>query len=118
MSRNNKRAGNVYEIFCRNWFRKLGFEGCETSRFESKKMDNQKIDLCNTGPFDVQCKYTQSINMHLELLKMKKRRGQYKVLFHKRKNLGTVVAMPLKDFEDILKGSIREGVIKTEKYEM
>jgi len=109
--RNNRAAGHGYERDIRTWFRAMGWHGCETSRYASREKDDAKIDLCYTDPFNVQLKYTQSINFHTELAKMPKDKN-YNVVFHKRKNQGTIVAMSLKDFEDIVQNSIREGIIK------
>lgn len=41
----NKRRGNQYEQKIAKELRELGFEGCVTSRSESKSMDDQKVDI-------------------------------------------------------------------------
>ena len=71
-------------------------------------MDDLKVDLVRTDPFYVQCKYTQAINMHKVLGEMPEGE-QYNLVFHKRKNQGTVVAMSLKDFTKLLE------MLKTEE---
>ena len=109
--RNNRRAGHDFERFIRNWFVKMGWQRCLTSRYSSREKDDLKIDFCNTDPFNVQLKYTQAINIHDELEKMPSDKN-YNILMHKRKNRGIIVAMSLADFEDIVKSNVREGIIK------
>lgn len=110
--RNNRTAGHDFERTIRQWFIKLGWERAQTSRYASREKDDQCVDLCYVDPFNVQCKYTQAINYHAELAKMPKD-NNYNVVFHKRKNQGVIVAMTMEDFEDIIQGTVREGVIKT-----
>ncbi len=100
--KNNRTAGHSYERAIRKWAIINGFPNCTTSRYSSKEKDDQKVDLCNTDPFNIQCKYTQTINFHTILQSMPKD-NNYNLVFHKRKNQGTVVAMTLSDFEEILK---------------
>lgn len=77
-----------------------------------------KIDLVDTLPFQVQCKYTQAMNYAVEIGKMPKTKpGVYNILFHKKKipgkgaSEGTFVIMKLEDFGDLLGKTIKEGVI-------
>lgn len=107
----SRTKGHDFERFVRQWFIKMGWQRAQTSRYASREKDDQCVDLCYVDPFNAQMKYTQAINFHTELAKMPKDKN-YNVVFHKRKNQGVVVAMSLEDFEDMLQGSIREGVIK------
>jgi len=58
----NKRKGSTAERYYAKFFRELGFDFCETSRFVSKKHDNAKIDLLYI-PFNVQIKAGIQKNM-------------------------------------------------------
>lgn len=109
--RNNRTAGHSFERDIAELFRTIGFTHCKTSRQCSRELDNQKVDLVNTDPFYVQCKYTQTINAHTVLSEMPKRE-QMNILLHKRKNKGTVVSLSLEDFQKILK----ESNIKPQDY--
>lgn len=100
--RNNRRAGHDFERWARNWFRSLGWLKTETSRYSSREKDDQKVDLCYTDPFNVQCKYTDAINFHTVLESMPKG-NNLNIVLHKRKNQGVVVAMMIDDFEKLLK---------------
>lgn len=106
--RNNRTAGHNFERDMRKWWRSLGWEECETSRYANRKLDDEKVDLTDTDPFQVQCKYTQSINMHTVISEMPDNE-KYNLVFHKRKNKGTVVAMSVKTFEELIK------MLKTEE---
>jgi len=108
--RNNRRAGHDFERRLRLWFRNLGWDRCETTRYASRELDDQCIDLKDTDPFQVQAKYTQQINIHRELSKMPKNE-KMNLLFHKRKNKGIIVAMTIEDFEELLNMLISEKII-------
>lgn len=57
----NKRRGNQYEQKIAKELRELGFEGCVTSRSESKAMDDQKVDIIDKNselPIWIQLKKT------------------------------------------------------------
>jgi hypothetical protein len=59
----NKRKGSNAERHYAKFFRELGFNFCETSRFVSKKHDNAKIDLMYI-PFNLQIKAGIQKNMN------------------------------------------------------
>jgi hypothetical protein len=67
----NKRKGSTAERYYAKFFRELGFNFCETSRFVSKKHDNAKIDLMYI-PFNLQIKagVQQNMNPGKELFMM------------------------------------------------
>jgi hypothetical protein len=92
-------------------FRDLGFDAT-TSRFSSREEDNKCVDLCGVDPFAVQCKSTATINCHTELEKIDGG-SRYKVLVHKRKQRGCIVALPLDDFMEIVELLVAHGCIKT-----
>lgn len=58
----NKRKGSTFEVKVNNDLKDLGFNTV-TSRSESKKTDNNKIDIIdldNTLPCNIQTKYTST----------------------------------------------------------
>lgn len=97
----SRTKGHNYERTIMNLFKRLGWKDCATSRYASREIDDQKVDLVRTEPFNVQCKNTQTINFHTILSEMPKD-SNYNVVFHKRTRKGTVVAMELDDFIEIL----------------
>ncbi len=106
----SRRKGHSLERFLAQLFRDLGWRDAMTSRAGDRSKDNACIDLLHTDPFNVQAKYTQAINMHTELSKMPQKDTNYNVVVHKRKNKGTVVAMSLDDFTEIL-GMLKRDVL-------
>lgn len=54
-TRNNRTAGNNFERLIANEL-KVFFPDVVTSRFESKSMDDKKVDLCFTGIYSFQLK--------------------------------------------------------------
>lgn len=108
--RNNRTAGHQFERDIVNRLKKLGFENTSTSRYTSREKDDAKVDICGTEPFNVQCKYTQAINIHQVLSEMPKDTN-YNLVYHKRKNKGTIVAMKLEDWEEILSKLLKENIL-------
>lgn len=79
----------------------LGFTGCTTSRYESKKRDDAKVDLCNTGPFNFQCKAIEAgINYHKLLSQMPKEKN-FNVVVHK-KDRAEVAVLSKSDFWELI----------------
>jgi len=100
---NQRTKGNQFERDTAKEMRELGFEKCITSRYGSRELDDACVDLMHTDPFSLQLKAWKSApNLHKELKKMPKD-NNYNVIFHKRPNQGTVVAMTKQDFYEMIK---------------
>lgn len=111
MSLNARKKGHTYELVIRDWFRDLGWSRAVSSRSESKNKDDQGIDLCFTDPFNVQAKAVEKLgSIHDVLAKMPK--DNYNLVFHKRNRKGTIVAMTIEDFKEILQKLIQNQIIK------
>ncbi len=66
----NKARGNEYECRIAKELRELGFTGVVTSRSESKRTDDNKIDLIDTEhqlPFNIQLKRTQTTPQYFKI---------------------------------------------------
>lgn len=111
--RNNRDAGNGYERQCATLLKDIFPKVC-TSRSESRNRDNQKVDLCNTGFLNVQCKnYSKRINYDDVLDEMPVEEGQMNVIFDKQTRKhptsgkfmkrGEYVHMHLEDFVELIK---------------
>lgn len=98
-----RQKGHAYERKIRSEFVDLGFENCETSRYESKKLDDAKVDLCNTGPFNVQCKSVETLGSAHKTLSEMPNDEKVNLVFHKRNNKGEVVSMKKEDFYNLMK---------------
>ncbi|MBO7211824.1 MAG: hypothetical protein J6V44_12570 [Methanobrevibacter sp.] len=66
----SKKKGNRYELKIAHELQELGFTGIVTSRSESKKMDDNKVDLIDTEgklPISIQLKCTQSTPSYFKI---------------------------------------------------
>ena len=103
--KSRRTKGHAYEREVAQKFRDEGFEDCVTSRSESKRTDDAGIDLCYTGPWQVQCKNQERISPspHDILANMPHPEGKHNVLFHKRTRKGTIVCMEEDTFWQLLR---------------
>lgn len=100
---NARKKGHAFELFVRKWFRKLGWDKCETSRYASKYEDDiNKTDLVFTEPFRVQCKAVEKGLDPFGTLSEMPDDETYNLLFWKKNRKGTLVVMTMEDFEDIV----------------
>ena len=115
MPNKNRNKGHSFERKIAQLFRNLGWN-CTTSRYSSKELDDQKIDLCGTDPFVVQAKAVERLGtLHSVLAEMPEEKGKYNVVFHKLNRKGTIVAMAQDDFIELLEMLIGNGIIKPGK---
>ena len=99
---NSRKKGHGFELSTIDKFKALGWE-CVSSRSESKRLDDAKVDLCYTDPFQVQCKAVETApNMHT-LLKSMPQNEKLNVVFHKRNHKGVTVTMTEDDFFALVK---------------
>lgn len=113
MLKSSRNKGHAYERTIVQLFKELGWPDACTSRSESKRKDDEGIDCCYTDPFQIQAKAVEKLgSYHAILEKMKRRKGMYNLIFHKRNRQGTIVAMELDDFLEILQMLIKNGIIK------
>ena len=104
--RNNRTAGHAWERECLNLLKHL-FPNAKTSRNESKTRDDQKVDLCFTEPYNIQCKTTNTNLDYEAILKsMPDEPTNINVIFHKKTKksntrfltVGKYVILQLDDF--------------------
>ena len=108
---NSRTKGHNFERQIAKLFRELGF-ACTTSRFSSKEKDDAKIDLCGTDPFHIQLKAVERLgSYHSIISSLPKEKGFYRVLMHKKNHSGTIVAMELDSFVELLQKLINAGEI-------
>jgi hypothetical protein len=93
---NSKNKGSSFERKLAKFFRELGFP-CTTSRFSSKEMDDKKVDLCGL-PINLQAKAVEKLGCMHTILASMPDDDKINVVFHKKNNKGTVVAMSEDDF--------------------
>lgn len=112
MAINPRTKGHKYELDIRDWFRELGWERAVSSRSESKNKDDQGIDLCYTDPFNVQAKAVEKLGSIHDVLAKMPNDSNYNVVFHKKNRKGTIVAMTIEDFKELLESLIKNGIVK------
>lgn len=105
----SRNKGHRYERKIRREFVKLGWEECNTSRYESWKMDDDKVDLVHTEPFNVQCKAQESGVNYEKLLTEMPEDSNYNVVFHKR-NRRETITMSKDDFYALLQMLKQNGI--------
>lgn len=113
----SKRLGSSYEQEVRREWIELGFEECETARYESKKRDDQKVDLMHTAFFNIQCKAYKSLPNPRKVLDEMPDDENYNIMFHKlnvgkgKKRPDDLVIMHKEDFYEIVKMLKAEKII-------
>jgi len=112
MSKINARVkGHSYELQIRDLFKSLGWDKCVSSRSESKNKDDQGIDLCYTDPFNVQCKAVENLGSLHKVLSEMPQDTNYNLVFHKKNRQGTIVAMSIEDFKEIIEMLTKNKII-------
>lgn len=112
MKINARKKGHAYELQVRDLFKKLGWERCVSSRSESKNKDDAGIDLCFTDPFSIQAKAVEKLGSIHDILDSMPKDSNFNLVFHKRNRKGTIVAMSVEDFTEILQLLINNQIIK------
>jgi hypothetical protein len=112
MAINPRKKGHGYELQIRDWFRELGWIKAVSSRSESKNKDDQGIDLCYTDPFSIQAKAVEKLGSLHDILAKMPNDSNYNIVFHKKNRKGTIVAMTIEDFKELLEMLITNKIIK------
>ena len=63
-AKKSKNKGSAFETEVINYLKEIGYTGCVRVAGESKKVDNNKIDIVDTDrklPVNIQCKNTQNL---------------------------------------------------------
>lgn len=114
IGKTNRNKGNSYERSIAKEWRDLGWDKTVTARSESKNKDNEKVDLCYTEPFNVQCKNSiRSVN-YSKILSEMPNDSNVNVVFHKFKS-NQYVILKKEDFYNLIKKSYDKEMIKLEE---
>jgi len=104
MSKANRDKGHRYERLLAEEFRELGFDKCKTSRYASRMLDDAKVDLYGTEPYNVQAKaYDSNQPNFRNILDEMPKDDNYNVVFHKVKRKEDIVVMKKSDFYALIK---------------
>lgn len=111
MAVNSRNKGTSYERKLAKEWREFGFN-TKTSRYESKMLDDMKVDLTNTGIFNIQAKAVERLSpSYHDILDSMPKDNNYNCIFHKRNRKGEVVVMTKEDFYDIVQMLINLQII-------
>ncbi|MCD4697863.1 MAG: hypothetical protein K8S16_16680 [Bacteroidales bacterium] len=108
-----RTKGHNYERKIRREFIEIGFSDCNTSRYESIKRDQAKVDLCNTGVFNIQCKAVEKGINYQKLLSEMPQETNYNIILHK-KNRKEIAVLSKADFYELLNMLIKNKIINNE----
>lgn len=82
MANNNRRRGNGWELETMHIVREV-YPDAVTSRNESRARDAMKVDLCNTGDINFQCKSINGRAPYEKILEEMPDEGRLNVILHK-----------------------------------
>lgn len=82
MGNNNRRRGNGWELVTMHMIRKI-FPEAVTSRSESRARDALKVDLCNTGDVNFQCKSINGRLAYENILRDMPTEGRLNIILHR-----------------------------------
>ena len=77
----SKSKGNKYELQIVNELKAMGYDAV-TSRSESKRMDDAKVDVITNFPFHIQCKNTQVKPDYIKIINEFKLTDKPLIIFH------------------------------------
>lgn len=108
---NSRAVGHAYERQVAKDYREFTGVNAETSRYTSKKMDDNKIDIDLKGklPINPQCKrYSSPLNLFKTLAEMPSKDhsdfgGRINVVHYKKPHAGELIAMSREDYFTLIK---------------
>jgi len=114
--KNNRRRGNKWELDCISALKGL-FPKSISSRAESRARDAAKVDICNTGKFNFQCKNLSKRVNYEEVLSEMPDEGNFNVILAKLTEKkgqrfyekGRYAILDMTDFIKILDGYIESN---------
>jgi hypothetical protein len=106
-----RRKGHNFERLIRKRLLPL-FPKCQTSRYASKKTDDNGIDFVGTYPFVIQAKHVErGVNPQKILSEMIIEKGDIPTLFHKKKGYRPIAVMWLDDWVEHTEKMIVEKIL-------
>lgn len=102
-----RNKGNSYERQVVKEFKEMGWTKASTSRYSSKENDDNKVDLCNVNPFNIQCKAVEGSVKYLEVLASMPVGDNINCIFRKRNREKQLVILTKDDFYKLIKDYIK-----------
>lgn len=114
-AKKSKNKGSAFETEVINHLKEIGFTGCVRAAGESKKADNNKIDIVDTNrqlPVNIQCKNTQNLPNYFTIRDACSDKSKPFCMAWKKAaeggtaSLGTVFIIPDSLFYDLLRKTL------------
>jgi len=102
---NVRAKGHAYERKIVSELKELGYVNAVTSRSESKRADDDGVDILGVDGFAIQCKAVERLGSVLSVLEHINTKYGMPVLFHKRNRRREVVSMFKEDFYKLIKSN-------------
>lgn len=103
-SRKNRNKGSAFEYEVVKKLKEIGYSGCITSRGESKRTDNNKIDIIDTNnelPVNIQCKNTLQTPNYFKIREQCTDKSKPFTLLWKKSG-NTIALIPIEFFYKLL----------------
>ena len=98
---NARTKGHDFERKFAEYLRIYGYD-CVTSRSQDRRLDNLGVDLVDNTKFYFQLKAVERLKPGYHDILKAMPKDKIPVVVHKRNNKGTVIAMRLEDFSNLL----------------
>lgn len=107
-AKKSKNKGSAFESEIVNKLRELGFEDACRAAGESKKLDNNKVDVAGNIPFAIQAKHTQNLPNYFTIRESSTDPRPLALLWKKVADVngispGTLAIIPIEHFYNYLK---------------
>lgn len=111
-AKKSKNKGASFESSVVNKLKEIGYDECCRAAGESKKLDNNKIDIADPSgklPINIQCKHTQNLPNYFTIKDSCTDKSKPFILAWKKaaeggtNSLGTVAIVPIDFFYELLK---------------
>lgn len=111
-AKKSKSKGSALEYEVTKKLKEIGYEGCVTARSESKRTDNNKIDIIDTNgelPVNIQCKHYANTPSYFNIREQCTDKSKPFVLIWKKSaeegsnSPGTVAILPVEYFYNLIK---------------
>lgn len=101
MSKSQRTKGKEFERKFVEFLRIYGHDAHRTSQ-QDKALDEAGVDILSDTKFHFQCKAVERVTMSHHQILNDMPSDKIPVVVHKRNNKGTIIAMKLIDFADLL----------------
>ena len=106
LGRASRRKGNSWELEIINNLRELGYTGCVSSRSESRRTDDAKVDIVDTNnelPCHIQAKNTKNLPNYHAIERQCPMKDKPFIIACKQEGKRPIAILPLDFFYELIK---------------